>query len=1116
MKSLHRAVPQVALVGLVLVVLLAAIVPVSAAPAATTTTYTLYGYVEQPTGAPNPVPAGVTVSLVSQATNQTYTATTIGGSGQFTFSSVTNAPGLTPGWWGAWVAPQASLTLSGCSPCAAIPQTPSPVFSYFSASNLGSGGTATPVTITGVSILPYSSTLQGTVTYAGRTVVSTVQLLDPAYNGFVLGWNTTTSNGSYKLQAPEGTWVAETTVPGPTIHYNLTQVVINAPIQTVNISAQDYLISGFENVAGTSPAVHVGNGGNVTVYDPSNGYIYSGATPPGGFYSFGTYPADFVSGPQPFDVFLSPVGYSTAYYAQTVSANAPIYQNVAVNAISPPAVYTTVLNFSGVALGTQGSGTLAVSTTATLGANAVIPTFANASVGDLWSQLGLDWNHSVYFPASSLPTVATAIQSAGPFFPAVQAATSINGTAFNEASTNAFTYSSTCVAGSCGPTSTSTLTLNYAQSYGLSSTVRANNSQYTFAFNYRYPTQAQSFVYRVVLPQGYSLAAGTAAPANTQLSATGKGNTWTSFSLTSLSSGSGFGTATFSVVKFGGVTASVNASVSSFTFSQSNVLNESKGNYTVVVGLGQNVTFSALNSTYPSGTNGSFFVWNFGDGTPLNASTHPTTYHTYAVATTQTALTGTLTVTNSGGLVNTVAYHVWVVSAGLTKANISYNATGTQVRQTTAGTTYLYVNWSTTLQFNASGSSANVGFPAVPSVLSVASFKVTANQFQTIANFSVSQGARFLSNWSLAFLGNGLYLSNGIVGSIGVPFLGWQYNMTLTVWDGEGHAAAATLVILVVDQQKPLPAFQIQNAKGKPVPGSGVIEGANGTAQVQFNGANSTDPNNGSVVQYTWHVNNTANRTVNLWYNQSASVPPFTYPGAWTAWLYPQATPYTINLTTTDRAGNVAWTSQALTVSVNTTTRPIMAANNLNAPGSMTAGSSYTIWVNVTVGGGSKSVANNVQVAFYLLPPSGVGSPNFIVNAGSSSVQFYNYTNGIVNPTPWATGTIPSLPYGATVRAQISWTPGPVGNWILYANATASNEFPADYVNGPNLTSTPITVNQNPINLYIEYAIIAAVAVIIIVLLVFLFRRRARRANPKTGRSGLERGSKRDKGKDNA
>jgi hypothetical protein len=138
------------------------------------------------------------------------------------------------------------------------------------------------------------------------------------------------------------------------------------------------------------------------------------------------------------------------------------------------------------------------------------------------------------------------------------------------------------------------------------------------------------------------------------------------------------------------------------------------------------------------------------------------------------------------------------------------------------------------------------------------------------------------------------------------------------------------------------------------------------------------------------------------------------------------------------------------------------------------------------------------------------------VNAGSSSVQFYNYTNGIVNPTPWATGTIPSLPYGATVRAQISWTPGPVGNWILYANATASNEFPADYVNGPNLTSTPITVNQNPINLYIEYAIIAAVAVIIIVLLVFLFRRRARRANPKTGRSGLERGSKRDKGKDNA
>lgn len=1102
--------PQVALVGLVLVVLLAAIVPVSAAPSASSTTYTLFGYAEQPTGAPNPVPSGVAVSLVSQATNQTYTTVTSGGSGQFTFSSATNAPALTPGWWGVWVAPQADLSLSGCSPCAALPQAPSPAFSYFSASNLGSGGTGTPVTITGVSILPYSSTLKGTVTYAGRTVVSTVQVLDPSYNGLVLSTNTTNSSGIYGVRAPEGTWVVEATVPGPTTHYNLTSVVISKPHQFLNITAQNYLISGFENVAGTSPAVHVANGGNVTVYDPNNGYIYSGATPPGGFYSFGTYPANFVSGPQPFDVFLSPVGYSTAYYSQTVSTNAPVYQNVAVTAISPPASYSTVLNLSALPLATSGTGSLAVTTTAKLSSNAVLPNFANASVGDLWSQLGLDYNQSVFFPASSLASVAAAIQSAGPFFPAVQAATSINGTVFNEALVNGFTYSSTCVAGSCGPTSTANLTLNYAQTYALSSTLRANSSAYTFQFNYRYPTRAQSFVYSVVLPQGYSLAAGTTAPANTQLSATGKGNTWTSFSLTPLSGGSGYGTATLSIVKYGGVTATVNATVSSFTFSQANVLNQTKGNYTVVVGEGQTVTFSALHSTYPSGTNGSYFVWNFGDGSGIVSSTSPTTSHVYSTATTQTALTGSLTVTNSGGLVNTVAFHIWVVPGGLTKAGISYNATGTQVRQTALGTTYLYLNWSSSVQFNASGSSGNLGAPTVPSVLSIASFVVTAKDYKTTANFSVGQGARFLSNWSLAFLGNGLYLSNGLVGTISVPFLGWQYNMTLTVWDGAGHSATATLVILVVDTQKPVPAFAIQNSRGQTVPGSGVVEGANGTAQVRFNGANSTDPNNGSVVQYAWHINNTGNKSIQVWYNQTAAPPAYSYPGAWTSWLTPQSTPYTVNLTTTDRAGNVAWTKQSLSVSVNATTRPIMAANNLNALGTMTAGSSYTIWVNVTVGGGAKAVATNVRVSFYLLAPSGSGSPNYIATAGSTAVQFYNYTSGVVNPTPWASGTIPSLAYGATVRAVISWTPGPVGNWILYANATASNEFAADYVHGPNLASTPITINQNPLNLYIEYGIIAAVAVIIIVLLVFLFRRRARRANPKAGKPGLERGSKKD------
>ena len=97
------------------------------------------------------------------------------------------------------------------------------------------------------------------------------------------------------------------------------------------------------------------------------------------------------------------------------------------------------------------------------------------------------------------------------------------------------------------------------------------------------------------------------------------------------------------------------------------------------------------------------------------------------------------------------------------------------------------------------------------------------------------------------------------------------------------------------------------------------------------------------------------------------------------------------------------------------------------------------------------------------------------------------------------TGTYPSLAYNKTVRAQISWTPGPIGNWNLYANASAQNEFSGDYINGPQTAVLAISVNQSSLTLYLEYGIIAAVAVVVVVLLFILYRRRRGRARPAGG-----------------
>ena len=82
------------------------------------------------------------------------------------------------------------------------------------------------------------------------------------------------------------------------------------------------------------------------------------------------------------------------------------------------------------------------------------------------------------------------------------------------------------------------------------------------------------------------------------------------------------------------------------------------------------------------------------------------------------------------------------------------------------------------------------------------------------------------------------------------------------------------------------------------------------------------------------------------------------------------------------------------------------------------------------------------------------------------------------------------MAFGTTYRAVVHWSPGSTGNFVLYANVTATNEYTGDYINGPQTVSQSISVSPNPTTQNLEYAAVAAAVVAAVVLIVIFYRRR--------------------------
>ncbi len=1113
-KTMPKPVPRLAMWTMVLVLLAATLSSISpAVQAKNPSSYAIKGYVH--IGTAIPVPAGVTVDLISGATHDVFSVTT-GRGGNFTFTSAETNGELGAGYWGLWVPAAGNVSLgTSCSPCAILPAQVAPVYQYETASELTS--TTAVREVNNVSLDKESVTIFGNATVAGGPAIGAdVELLAPNFNGLVLYNNTTRAVGNYSIRAPYGTWVLRTTLPGvPTNEFDYQQVTVNSStvnskdeINGVNPDISNYLTYGTIYQA-SNPSEEVPFGGNVTLFDPSTGAIYSEETPGGGFYDVGTYPTGFTgAASNTFDVILQTIGYSTVWYPLTVSGSDPTGganpHNVQAAAQFTPAVYNTTLTYS------PGFQWLNTTTDATLTNDSVLPELANASVGQLWAQLGLDWDHSLNFSGSDLSSFEGWLNSSGAFFPVGASQGTINGTGYNESAGGTFTFDSGCSASStCGLTTSAGLSYTWAKDYDANGTIPVGLKTYTATFDFRHPTNFQTFNYTVVLPKGFVLEAGQSV-SGANLVPEGPNGTWTKFTIDSQAENATSSTATLTFVKYANITANVTASVSQFAFSKSNVLNASHGNYSVIVGLNQNVTFSATSSTFPTGTNATSYAWTFGDG-GSTTTTKAITYHTYTAGAKE--YNGTLSITSSGGSTASVAFHVYVGNGGITGSIVS-NATAYEKRM--SGTTpYLMVNWSTSLQFNATGyaSSLYAGGPA--GILSVASWNASAGPYNTTSNLTASAGAYVPGNFTVTFNDGGTgagadteYLTDGNVSGTLVPFLGWQYNITLRLWDADGRYLQSVLVVLVRDTEKPTAVATIQNNNGVNVTSSGVVENASHVAGIRLVGAYSSDPNGGSIIWYNWTITNSGNASVNMTIPiRNASG--LRAPAYHFLTLDPQSKAYTVNLTVTDRAGNTNYNVASLTVAINTSTRPVLAVENLTGPTTMSDGDHYTFWVNVTDTIGANSTAQGVSVLFYLLPPSGSGS-QIPLGTTPSSVVFYGYTNGTVNTTSAGTGSI-SIRYNQTFRAVMSFSPGRTGTWDLWVNATATNEFAPDYSSGDNEAHVTVSLNPSLATEYLEIGVVVVVVAAVLLLAVFWYRRSRARPVKSGGSSSRGGSSKKEK-----
>lgn len=1070
-------------------------------------------------------PVGVNVTLTERATGASCQGTTSLG-GVYTFvngqdDALGHTCWLFPGWFTVSVPAEVDRSTGSSIPIAILPGAGSSSTFNATQSQLNGGYIAY---LGGLTALPMTYTLSGAInntlgSNAGNT--TTVQVLDPAFPGLVLAQQTAVSSYAFH-NLPAGTWTvyAVSNLYNGSTETNYSQVKVPAAYNLDNITLTSYLVQGFFIPSGQATFY---NGTNITLYDLTNSKAYDFPIAPSQtnarntFFQFGSY-AGLVgnrAGTTQFAMLVAPQGNSPAwtYFAASPSMRAQdLSFSTSAWGSSPPTVQSTNLAFS------PSFGSAWVNSTESLSAGSTIPQLPNAYVSDLYSQVGMD------FAGGALNATPAAwhafenwLNDSGAIYPAQQANLMVNATSFTENGnqTGAVNFHDGPVPSDLSFSSASTFQFGTNETYQLAKTLTTKTSTHTLTMGFRYPTSTESLAYNVQLPTNWVLQANTPVPAGTSLTPTGPGGTWSSFTLTAKASpaGSPNGTATFSLVKIQNVTAVVNVNSPNFAFgNKTNVVSPRHANYTVIVGEGQNVSFSSAGSLFPAGFNATSYTWDFGDGS-FNTTyrTNTTTYHTY---TTAGLMHANLSLLANGGQRDQQSFEVLVDNAAPTPM-ITVN--NTHVSKISSNDSLLYVNWSTSLKLNATGSTDTIASsePWLPAGrLSVAIWNISAgptfSASYSSTNFSIGrQAASVFGNITYAFNGAGAWVGSQTIDGTSYTVNGWVYRVALQEFDAGGNKAYSTLYVIVNDTQKPnpighpqgAPSFSPANQVGKNVT-SGVAL-SSGMCPINLVDKWSFDPNNGTVTAYSWHITNAGwSAFTPRWFNSSTNNDTRTnLPVPQTASTVKSAA-YNITLNVTDAARNFANVTYQFTCQLNSTIAPILQLLNMTVEGSttLTEGNSYTLYANVTNVGGVQSMANGTQVMFYYTDISGGSQKN--IGYGT----LYGFTGGVLNGSAESCSTQCALHYNVSYRAEIKWTvPGggitgglAAGQYKICGNGTAANEFPGSYKTGANIICTTVTINQSPLQQYLV-AIIASVAVVaVLAIIYFVYRRRSKGGGKKS------------------
>jgi hypothetical protein len=919
--------------------------------------------------------------------------------------------------------------------------------------------------------------------------------------------NYTTQTCSFAIaDVPMGVWTLYAFGVTPTSsgydYYNYTSVTVDRMVAWKNVSLTGYLVFGDY----VTPSGTYDSNSNITIWDATTHEVYPSYVAASGsaYYRAGLYSGDMgtTGGNQSFVVFYSPQGYNSTWRNLTVNPAKPAVQyNPSVRPGTSSVFDTTITfgNFSSVS----------VSSEARMGAGSTFAQLPNASIGNLWAQLGLDFNNSnPSVDQSAWQSFHKWLVSEGPVYSAESEGLAVNGTLFHDDGNYSMTTGSYAFPGNESYYSTAGMSYETFRNYTLTPWAFKNASSYVLSVGFNYPTSSESMNYTVNLPRGYTLENGTLAPKGTSVIPSGPvgpgGNLWTSFTIIPHQYDIAHGIGNFTIYRISNVTAIVNVTSSDFAFTSRNVWNATNGNYTVLVGAGNNVSLTASHSLVSATVNVTNYEWNFSSSPATTCLTkgQPGYLTAMCVNTASTSINhyfdqggvvhGSLTLLTSGGESDSTTFTVYVDNIQPIPLITTNN---THVISINTVTRYLYVNWSTSLQLNATGSTdaINGSLPLRVNngTIAVADWNITAGQTYHNANYSLSRGSKAFTNLSYQFLGAGPYEKGSVIVDGRVLSLnGWLYNVSLTLWDAGGLRAMANMYVLVNDTERPVALGSVQNALGRNVTG-GLVVGENGTVQIGLLENYSFDPHNGSIVSYSWSVTNDAgafvkghaiSSTERAYWNS-------TTPQRWGVYLAASVGAYNFTLNVTDLAGNHGLDTYPVIVSY-TGLGPIVTVTNLTALPSWTDGSEVTIWVDVTNSGYSTTVANNVSVQFYLTNPN--GTDKTIIGGSPADVLWYGFSNNVVNTTASYTGVLPSMLSNQTWRAEITYTPpsSMTGTRWLWANATAANELAVGYRSGVNVIHIVVTVGSASPSFLFTALLVVIVAIVIGVAVIFIRSRK--------------------------